>query len=286
MKFAPLLIKHHPHLARHVLPLIAARKLHTSNEHAHYLQDAESALRQAGHYSRKTLRDISLVRARFMADQMFLAHADPHDIGKLAPTICEHDINYAAVRRYVQDGRPLLFGCSYFGFMFFALLAMKGWVKELLVVAAGDPRPGLRLFEKISLACGFPIQVVGSAESTVALRIFRQLGRGGTVATMLDCYYGADTDLYTDFLGKPAASPGALYRLGQRAGAIVVPTASIYRDGSQVLDIGEALDLRSLSGEQASQRVNDYFSQLVRSYPGQWMGWSNLWARWNMAHRP
>jgi lauroyl/myristoyl acyltransferase len=100
---------------------------------------------------------------------------------------------------------------------------------------------------------------------------------------MLDCFYGTNSCLYTDFLGKPAASLGTLYGLAQRAGAIVVPTASIQRGGKQMLDIGELIDLRSTSIEEAGQRVNDYFSSLVRTYPDQWMGWQNLLTRWNMA---
>jgi lauroyl/myristoyl acyltransferase len=62
-----------------------------------------------------------------------------------------------------------------------------------------------------------------------------------------------------------------------------VPTASIQRGGEQTLDVGELIDLQSTSIEEASQRVNDYFSNLVRTYPDQWMGWQNLLTRWDMA---
>jgi len=62
-----------------------------------------------------------------------------------------------------------------------------------------------------------------------------------------------------------------------------VPTASIHKDGKQLLEIGNLIDLPSTSIEAASQSVNDYFSDLIRTYPGQWMGWPNLLARWQLA---
>jgi lauroyl/myristoyl acyltransferase len=50
-----------------------------------------------------------------------------------------------------------------------------------------------------------------------------------------------------------------------------------------MLDVGKLIDMQSTSVEEASQNVNDYFSNLVRTYPDQWMGWQNLLSRWNMA---
>jgi lauroyl/myristoyl acyltransferase len=63
-----------------------------------------------------------------------------------------------------------------------------------------------------------------------------------------------------------------------------VPTASIRRDHKQILDIGAPIDLQSVSIEEASRQVNDYFSNLARAYPDQWMGWQNLLVRWNLAN--
>lgn len=50
-----------------------------------------------------------------------------------------------------------------------------------------------------------------------------------------------------------------------------------------MLDIGELIDLQSTSIEDAGRRVNDYFSNMVRTHPDQWMGWQNLLTRWSMA---
>jgi hypothetical protein len=219
-----------------------------------------------------------------MAEQMFITYAKPVDLLEMTPNIIDGDRNYLAVRQQIAIGRPILFGCSYFGCMFYALLAMKGLVKDLLVVTASDPAPGLHLFEKIAIASGIRIAVVGANDHVVALKILRQLRRGASVATMLDCFYGNHSDSCINFLGRPATSLGTLYRLGQSANAFVVPTASIYRDGRQELDVGEMVDLQTQSIDAASQRINDYFSNLARVYPDQWMGWQNLWMRWNKAN--
>ncbi len=283
MKFTQILIRHSPRFARRCLPYIAALTSYNSPVQASYRRDAEIALLQSGLYSRRVLRRVRSLRTKFIADQIFLAYAKLSTVATLAPAIDEGDVNYLAIRREIAAGRSFIFGCSYFGCMFFALLAMKGLVRNLLVVTAGDPTPALKLFNKIALASGIGISVVSATENIVALRILRQLRRGSPVATMLDCFYGKDSALYTDFLGKPAASFETLYRLGQKADAILVPTASIRHDGMQRLDIGEMIDLRSISIEEASRRVNDYFSGLVRSHPEQWMGWQNLRTRWDRA---
>jgi hypothetical protein len=283
MKFAQFLVQHSPHLARHILPYIAAYKFYNSVGQRDYQRESEEVLRASGLYSQRVAHDIGMLRMKFFADQMFLEYAKPTDVATMVPAIAEGDANFLAIRQKVAIGRPFLFGCSYFGCMFFVLLALKDLVSDLLIVTAGDPTPSIRLFKKIGQTSGININVVGATEYVVALQILRQLKRGGAVATMLDCFYGTNPCLYTDFLGKPAASLGTLYGLAQRANAIVVPTASIQRGGKQTLDIGELIDLQSTSIEEAGQRVNDYFSNLVRTYPDQWMGWQNLLTRWNMA---
>ena len=283
MSLARPIVEHLPQLARRVLPSVVACRLYGSMERARYLHDTYQALQLSGLYSRRVFLDACAVRPKFIADRTFVAHARPEDIARLAPGVPLGDANFAAIRRQLAKGRPFLFGCSYFGSVYFALLALKDLVRELLVVVARDPAPGLHHFNKIALASGIRITVAGTTERGIALRILRHLGRGGAVATMLDCFHGERLELSGDFLGKPAASLGTLYTLGQRAGAIVVPTASIHKNGRQLLEIGELIDLPSTSIEAASQGVNDYFSALVRSYPGQWMGWPNLLARWRMA---
>jgi len=279
------MIERLPRLARRVLPSVVACRLYGSMERARYLHDTYQALQQSGLYSRRVFLDASAVRPKFIADRTFVAHARPDDIVRLAPTVRPGDANFAAIRRQLAEGRPFLFGCSYFGCIYFALLALQDLVRELLVVVARDPAPGLHYFNKIAMASGIRITVAGTTESTIALRILRHLARGGAVATMLDCFHGERLELRSDFLGKPAASPGTLYGIARRAGAIVVPTASIHKDGKQLLEIGNLIDLPSTSIEAASQSVNDYFSDLIRTYPGQWMGWPNLLARWQVARQ-
>jgi len=283
MKFARFLVQYSPHLSRHILPYIAAYKFYNSVEQRNYQCESEEALRESGLYSKLVAHEVGMLRMKFVADQMFLEYAKVTNVAALVPAVAEGDANFLAIRQQIAIGRPFLFGCSYFGCMFFVLLALKDLVSDLLIVTAGDPTPSIRLFKKIGEASGININVVGATENVVALQILRQLKRGGAVATMLDCFYATNPCLYTDFLGKPAASPGTLYGLGQRANAIVVPTASIQRGGEQTLDVGELIDLQSTSIEEASQRVNDYFSNLVRTYPDQWMGWQNLLTRWDMA---
>lgn len=283
MRLAQSMIERMPRLARGVLPAVVACRLYGTLERARYVHDTYQALQQCGLYSRQVFLDACAVRPKFIADRSFVAHARPQDIARLAVSAPLGDANFTAIRRQLARGRPFVFGCSYFGSVYFALLALKELVRELLVVVARDPGPGLHHFSKLAQASGIRIAVAGTTERTIALRILRHLGRGGAVATMLDCFHGARLQLRSDFLGKPAASPGTLYGIAQRAGAIVVPTASIHRNGRQMLEIGDLIDLSSTSIEAASQGVNDYFSDLVRTYPGQWMGWPNLLARWRMA---
>lgn len=99
---------------------------------------------------------------------------------------------------------------------------------------------------------------------------------------MLDCFYGTKTDDVSEFLGRPAASPGVLYRIAHKAHAIIVPTASIRRGRTLFLDIGNLIDMRETTAESASRSVNDYFTKLVTAHAEQWMGWPNLLARWEL----
>lgn len=285
MSLVQSMVEHVPQFARRVMPLVVACKLYGSMERARYLHDTHQALRQSGLYSRRVFLDACAVRTKFIADRIFVAHAKPQDIARLAAAVPPEDANVATIRRQLAMDRPFLFGCSYFGCVYFALLALKDMVRELLVVVAGDPGPGVHYFNRIAAASGIRITVAGTADRTVALRVLRHLGRGGAVATMLDSFHGERLELRSDFLGRPAASLGTLYELGHRAGAMLVPTASIRKNGKLVLEVGDLIDMRSTPAVEASQQVNDYFSDLVRAYPGQWMGWPNLLARWRMAHQ-
>ena len=283
MSLVSSMVERLPRLAHRVLPQLVACRLYGSMDRAAYLRDTYLALQQAGLYSRRNFLGAHAVRHRFIADKTFIAHARPGDIARHAVAVPAGDANFAAIRQRLAQGHPLLLGCSYFGSVYFALLALRGLVRELLIVVARDPSSGSHYFDKVAQASGIRITVAGTAERGIGLRIMRHLGRGGVVATMLDCFYGERVQLRGEFLGRPAASLGTLYALGRRAGALVVPTASIRKEGKQVLDVGAPIDLSSNSIEDASQRVNDYYSALVRACPGQWMGWPNLLARWRMA---
>ena len=284
MELARLLVRYSPSFSRHVLPYLVALKSYNSPSQRSYRENSEQALLKTELYSARVARDIDLLRLKFIADQLFLTYAKPTDLAAATPSTSDDDVTIAAIREQISRRQPFLFGCSYFGCMYFALLALKGLVSDLMVVTAGDPTSARPLFEKVAFASDIQMNIVGANENMAALKIMRQFKRGGSVATMLDCFYGADPFFYTDFLGKPAASPGALYSLAKKSGAIVVPTASLRRHGRNVLDIGGMIDLQSTSIEAASRQVNNYFSNLVRAYPGQWMGWQNLLARWSMAH--
>lgn len=217
MKFAQFLVQHSPHLARHILPYIAAYKFYNSVGQRDYQRESEEALRASGLYSQRVAHDVGMLRMKFVADQIFLEYAKPTDVAAMVPSIAEGDANFLAIRQQVAIGRPFLFGCSYFGCMFLVLLTLKDLVSDLLIVTASDPTPNIRLFKKIGQASGLNINVVGATENVVALQILRQLKRGGAVATMLDCFYGTHACLYTDFLGKPAASLGDAVRLGPKS---------------------------------------------------------------------
>jgi hypothetical protein len=106
-------------------------------------------LRESELYSKRVAHDVGMLRMKFFADQMFLEYAKPTDVAAMVPAIAEGDANFLSIRQQIAIGRPFLFGCSYFGCMFFVLLALKDLVSDLLIVTAGDPTPSIRLFKKL-----------------------------------------------------------------------------------------------------------------------------------------
>jgi len=270
-----------PDVARAVLPYVMASRYYTTPEQIEYRRQSSAALRDSGLFSPKIARRVDVLQLQFSADQMFVNHAAESVLAKMKPRIDESHRNTIAVRRLVAEGRPMLFGCSYFGCLYYALLALEGLVKDLLVITSADPSPVQHLFEKIGSIAGIQMHVMGANEPMVGVAILRQLKRGASVATMLDCYYGKNIDLASDFLGRPAASPGILYGLASKASAVVVPTACIRNDKANELKIGPVADMKVMSVDQTSSAVNGFFSELVRDHPEQWMGWPNLLTRWN-----
>lgn len=92
----------------------------------------------------------------------------------MKPRIVESDDNFLRLQQKLSDGRSILFGCSYFGSVYYTLLCLEGLVKDLLIVTAGDPARAAALFQKIGLISGINVNAVGANEPSAAMAILRK----------------------------------------------------------------------------------------------------------------
>jgi KDO2-lipid IV(A) lauroyltransferase len=185
----------------------------------------------------------------------------------------------ANVRGAYAQGRGVLFFTGHFGYWEMSGIAHALCWRPMAVIARPLDNPHLhRMLERIRTRTG---NIVIYRQGSVR-KILRELSDNRGIAILIDQHLHSADAVQVDFFGRRAATTSALAALALRTGAVMVPVATLPRDGGRYTFVyGAPIEPPPGEGADAirelTQRCTSALESSIREHPELWLWMHRRW---------
>ena len=179
---------------------------------------------------------------------------------------------------YAQ-GRGVMFFTGHFGYWEMSGIAHALCWRPMAVIARPLDNPRLHdMLERIRTRTG---NMVIYREGSVR-KILRQLADNRGIAILIDQHLHTADAVHVDFFRRSAATTSALAALALRTGAVVIPVATLPREGGRYTFVyGPAIEPPTGEGPEAirelTQRCTSALEAYITEHPDLWLWMHRRW---------
>ena len=193
--------------------------------------------------------------------------------------------NLEYVRKILADGRPVIFTASHFGEWEVGGSAVSAFVEPVSVIYKKMNNP---YFEKYLLASRARFRITNVMHHGALKPLIKALRQKRSIALLADTNVRARDGIVVDFLGKPTTQVATPAFLARKFDAAIIPV-SVYTEDSETYTVKffeeikvDKTDDENADIHDATQRLADWLSQVIRDDPKYWF-W--IHRRWKSGHK-